>query len=54
MSLESSEPLKQSPEEIEKEILAKLSAPPRKTGNLGGMQALFTAGEAVRLLLETL
>src|SRR5262249_19179406 len=46
MSLAGSEPLKQTPEEIEKEILAKLSAPPRKTGNLGGMQALITAGEA--------
>lgn len=46
MSLESSKTLKQTPDEVEKEILAKLTAPPRKTGSLGGMQALFTAGEA--------
>jgi hypothetical protein len=46
MQLVASEPLKQTPEEVETEILTKLAAPPRKTGSLGGMQALFTAGEA--------
>jgi hypothetical protein len=46
MVIEGSEPLKQTPEEVEKEILDKLAAPPRKAAGLGGMQALFTAGEA--------
>src|SRR5581483_6252190 len=46
MAIDGDKPLVQSPTDVEKEVLEKLTAPPRRTGGLGGMRGLFTAGEA--------
>jgi hypothetical protein len=45
MTLDGDQPLKQSPAEVERELLEKLANPTKGKGG-GGMRALITAGEA--------